>query len=125
MPKPLSEKDRFLLGQPPICDQLPVRFEDTDFKITHIGGTCGDCGRDIEDRDFRGTVKRPFDFVVTIEARGVCRHCKRASAYVFHVRQDDTITYRCGNGPWRNSRMVSKEPLMKRIFSLVLRPFSR
>lgn len=27
MPKPLSEKDLFLLDQPPICDQLPVYFE--------------------------------------------------------------------------------------------------
>jgi len=125
MPKPLREIDRLLLDQPPICDQLPVRFEKTDFSLTNLGCTCGDCGRDIEDKDFRGTVKRPFDFVVAIEARAICHHCKRVSSFVFHVREDETITYRCGSGPWRNTKMVSEEPLFKRMLNRIFRPFGR
>lgn len=98
MKKPITDRQREMMGMPSISSQMPVEFT----KGSHwdeFEGFCSECGKKIRDEWMRGRVSRPIASVAVIEAVGVCAPCSLLTEFHYRLHDDMRITGR-RNGRW-------------------------
>ena len=109
-----------LLKMPSIADQMPIRFEGTDFIIDHANGECQRCKKAIPNHDFRGQITRAVPSIVTIEARGLCRNCNLVTAFRFRVNHHGDFSQLIGH-EWCTGTLRPELPIWRRHLRRFLR----
>lgn len=89
--KPITPRERELLGMETIASQMPIKFSNGDC-WTDFTGECNFCDREIPDDLLRGSVTRPLPSVAVVEAVGVCPHCRIATTFLYRMHDDMRIT---------------------------------
>ena len=107
-----------------ICDLLPVKLSNGNV-ITHLEGSCPECGRVAERYLFRGAFSVSTSTVITYRAQGLC-NCKalfRVDGRFRAVGKTMQQEYIDGNGVWmrRGVQYVKKRHRLmswfKKVFS--------
>lgn len=109
-----------LLSCSTIDEQLPIKFESTGFTLTNISGGCVQCKKEILPEYFRGRVNKSFlPKVVTIDAVGLCLHCKLLTPFVHRVYEDYRFTQLQNDG-WKEYYLKKeKTSLLKKILKFL------
>lgn len=89
--KPLSQRERELLGMASIASQMPVDFGN-GARWTEFTGECKLCRKDIPPELLRGAVTRPIPSVAVVEAVGVCPDCRIATPFLYRLHDDMRVT---------------------------------
>ncbi len=115
--KPITDRQRELLGMASIASQMPVEFP-TGVCWTEFRGECKFCRGDIPDSHLRGQVTRPMPSVAIVEAIGVCPSCKMATPFLCRL-YDDWRFSNLFDGRWCTWRpSPSLWDRLKRLFGL-------
>lgn len=85
--KPITPRERELLGMASIASQLPVEFA-TGACWLAFTADCKLCDRPIPPELLRGVVSRPMPSVATLEAVGVCPACRVATPFLYRMHDD-------------------------------------
>lgn len=88
---PLSTADRDLLRMPSIASQMPVRMAN-GATWEALRGECKVCQRTIRDVRLTGRITQVVPTAITIDAVGVCDHCRIATRYHYRLHDDMRIT---------------------------------
>lgn len=113
--KPISKRERELLGMDSIASQMPVEFPNGAC-WTELIGECKFCRREIPDDLLRGSVTRPLPSVTVVEAVGVCPDCRIATPFLYRMHDDRRLTGPCDGG-W--CTWMAKPSLWERFKSLL------
>jgi hypothetical protein len=100
--KPITQRERDLLGMASIASQMPVEFAN-GARWEDFTGNCKFCQRDIPGDLLRGAVTRPLPSVAVVEAVGVCPACRIATPFLYRMHDDMRLTGPREDG-WRTWR---------------------
>lgn len=100
--KPLGARERELLAMPPLASQMPIILS-KKVRWLELKGQCKLCHQEIPDGLMRGQVARPLSNMATVEAMGVCPHCRVATSFLYRLYDDMRVTSP-RNGRWMTWR---------------------
>ena len=118
--KPITSRERELLGMETIASQMPVKFSNGAYWI-EFTGECNFCDREIPDELLRGRVTHPLSSVAVVEAVGVCPHCRIATTFLYRMHDDMRITGPREEGwrTWKPSKSLPER--LQELFSCLIR----
>lgn len=86
---PISARQRKLMEQPLIVNQLPASTG--ELVITEFQGECRQCRQTIPDNCLMGTITYPIKGVMVIEAVGACKACMLLTPFMARYKEDGRI----------------------------------